>query len=144
VADAETKKLTLLELTRAVVQVLEAWGLSTEQMRAALMLPPDVGAATFHRYREGQEALPEEGNALRRAQYMLRIADALRTTYPRNPEMGGRWIRRGHRRMGRRTPLDVILSGEEAGIIAVLSELDCTFSWDMTGSRADYGPPPPA
>ena len=140
-AESETRQMTLRELTRAVVQVLESWGLSAEQMRAALMLPPNVGAATFHRYREGQESLPEEGNALRRAQYMLRIADALRTTYPRNPEMGGRWIRRGHRRMGRRTPLDVILSGDEAGIIAVLSELDCTFSWDMTGSRADYGPP---
>ena len=142
--EREMRQRTVVELTRAVVRVLESWGLSAEQMRAALMLPPTVGAATFHRYREGQEALPEEGNALRRAQYMLRIADALRTTYPRNPEMGGRWIRRGHRRMGRRTPLDVILSGDEAGIIAVLSELDCTFSWDMTGSKADYGPSGPA
>ena len=36
--------------------------------------------------------------------------------------------------------VEVILDGDETGIIAVLSELDCTFSWDMTGSKADYGP----
>jgi uncharacterized protein (DUF2384 family) len=132
------KQETLVQLTRAVMHVLESWGLSSIQMRAALTLPESVGAATFNRYREGQEVLPDDGDVLRRAQYMLRIADALRTTYPRNPEMAAHWIRRGHRRMGRKTPLQVITAGDEAGIIAVLSELDCTFSWDMTGSKADY------
>lgn len=135
----DARKETLVELTRTVVRLLEAWGLGTEQMSAALALPDTTGAATFYRYREGQEALPDDETVLRRAQYMLRISDALRTTYPRNPEMAAHWIRRGHRRMGRRTPLDVILAGDEAGIITVLSELDCTFSWDMTGSKADYG-----
>jgi uncharacterized protein (DUF2384 family) len=136
--DDIVKQETLVQLTRAVMQVLESWGLSGIQMRAALTLPESVGAATFNRYREGQESLPDDGDVLRRAQYMLRIADALRTTYPRNPEMAAHWIRRGHRRMGRKTPLQVITAGDEAGIIAVLSELDCTFSWDMTGSKADY------
>ena len=138
--ETDVRQQTLLELTRAVVRMMESWGLGTEQMSAALALPEQAGAATFHRYREGQESLPDEANVLRRAQYMLRISDALRTTYPRNPEMAAHWIRRGHRRMGRRTPLDVILAGDEAGIISVLSELDCTFSWDMTGSKADYRP----
>jgi uncharacterized protein (DUF2384 family) len=136
--ETDVRQQTLVELTRTVVRLMESWGLGTEQMSAALALPVQTGAATFYRYREGQEALPDNDTVLRRAQYMLRISDALRTTYPRNPEMAAHWIRRGHRRMGRRTPLDVILAGDEAGIIAVLSELDCTFSWDMTGSKADY------
>jgi uncharacterized protein (DUF2384 family) len=138
--ETDVRHETLIELTRTVVRLMESWGLGAEQMSLALALPAPAGAATFHRYREGQEPLPDEEGVLRRAQYMLRIADALRTTYPRNPEMAAHWIRRGHRRMGRRTPLDVILAGDEAGIIAVLSELDCTFSWDMTGSKADYRP----
>ena len=50
---------TLLELTRTVVRLLEDWGLDTEEMSAALALPGRTGAATFHRYREGQEALPD-------------------------------------------------------------------------------------
>ena len=67
---------------------------------------------------------------------MQRIADALRTTYPRNPRMSGRWVRQGHRRFGRRSPLSMILRDGESGLIAVLSELDCTFSWDLTGSKS--------
>jgi hypothetical protein len=29
-----------------------------------------------------------------------------------------------------------MLEGGDSGLIAVLSELDCTFSWDLTGSKA--------
>ena len=80
--------------------------------------------------------LPDDPVVLRRARYLLRIADALRTTYPRNPRMSGRWVRQGHRRFGRRSPLSMILRDGESGLIAVLSELDCTFSWDLTGSTS--------
>jgi len=58
----------------------------------------------------------------------------LRTTYPCNPEMAGRWIRMRHRRFRNKTPLHMLLNEGETGLIAVLSELDCTFSWDLTGS----------
>jgi hypothetical protein len=51
--------------------------------------------------------------------------------------MASRWIRMPHRRFGRRTPLAIILADEtDSGMIAVLAELDCTFSWDLTGSSA--------
>jgi hypothetical protein len=50
--------------------------------------------------------------------------------------MSGRWVRQGHRRFGRRSPLSMILRDGESGLIAVLSELDCTFSWDLTGSKS--------
>jgi hypothetical protein len=32
--------------------------------------------------------------------------------------------------------LSIILRDGESGLIAVLSELDCTFSWDLTGSQS--------
>jgi len=77
---------------------------------------------------------------LRRAQYMLRISRCPAHHYPRNP----RWRRTGSAAVtaasGGGTPLDVILAGDEAGIIAVLSELDCTFSWGHDRSKADYRP----
>ena len=81
------------------------------------------------------DVLPDDPAVLRRARYLLRISDALRTTYPLNPRMSGRWVRQGHRRFGRRSPLSIILRDGESGLIAVLSELDCTFSWDLTGSK---------
>lgn len=125
---------TMIDLTQAVMQLLDGWRLDTKEMQAILAMPADIRSRTFHKFREGQKAFPEDPAVLRRSHYVLRIADALRTTYPRNPEMGGRWLRQGHRRFGKRTPLSIILDGGEGGLIAVLSELDCTFSWDLTGS----------
>jgi hypothetical protein len=99
-----------------------------------LCLPENVRARALNKFREGTDVLPEDPAVLRRASYLLRIADALRTTYPLNPKMAGRWVSQGHRRFGRRSPLSIILRDGESGLIAVLSELDCTFSWDLTGS----------
>ena len=76
-----------------------------------------------------------------RIEHVVSIADALRTTYPLNPRMASRWVRQAHRRFGRRSPLAIIMRDGESGLIAVLSELDCTFSWDLTGSKSmDYRP----
>jgi hypothetical protein len=129
----------LTDITRMVMQLLDNWKLETAQMQALLCMPKEVRSRSFHKFREGQMTFPDDANVLRRASYLLRISDALRTTYPRNPEMSGRWIRQGHRRFGKRTPLTIMLEGGEGGLIAVLSELDCTFSWDLTGSTAASG-----
>jgi hypothetical protein len=132
----DAKQQALTDITRAVMQLLDGWKLDTAQMQAILALPSDVRARAFQRFREGATALPDDPAVLRRANYLLRIADSLRTTYPLNPEMSGRWIRQPHRRFGKRSPLSIILNEGESGLIAVLSELDCTFSWDLTGSKA--------
>ena len=131
----QDKQEALRQITQAVMGLLDAWELNTEQMQAMLMLPNDVRARAFQKYRDGREVLPDSPDTLRRANYLLRIADALRTTYPCNPRMSGRWVKQPHRRFGRRTPLSIILNGGEGGLVAVLSELDCTFSWDLTGSK---------
>lgn len=131
---AEDKREALVQITQAVMRLMDAWELNTQQMQA-LLLPSNVRARAFQKYRDGKDVLPDDVDVLRRASYLLRIADALRTTYPRNPRMSGRWIKQAHRRFGRRSPLSIILEGGEGGMIAVLSELDCTFSWDLTGSK---------
>lgn len=133
---SDQKQQALADITRLVMQLLDSWKLETAEMQALLCMPKEVRSRTFHKFREGQMSFPDDPNVLRRSQYLLRISDALRTTYPRNPEMAGRWIRQGHRRFGKRTPLTIMLDSGESGLIAVLSELDCTFSWDLTGSTA--------
>ena len=132
----QVKQMALADITRAVMNLLDGWKLDTGEMQAILALPADVRARKFQHFREGHAAFPDTPEILRRANYLLRIADSLRTTYPRNPDMSGRWVRQPHRRFGRRSPLSIILNDGESGLIAVLSELDCTFSWDLTGSRA--------
>jgi hypothetical protein len=131
-----TKQQALRDLTQAVMNLVDAWGLETREVQELLGLPDKVRARSFNKFREGREVLPDDPHVLRRANYLLRISESLRTSFPRNPEMGGRWIRQPHRRFGRRTPLSIILGSGESGYIAVLSEVDCTFSWDMTGSKA--------
>jgi len=122
------------DISRAVVGLLESWQLKTADMQNLLLLPTSYRARKFSKLREGREVLPDDEQVLRRAGYLLRISEALRTSYPCNPEMSGRWIRMRHRRFRNKTPLDMILNEGETGLIAVLSELDCTFSWDLTGS----------
>jgi hypothetical protein len=124
------------QLTQAVMALLDEWQLGVDEMQQLLLLPSNVRARAFQKFREGHEVFPDEENTLRRANYLLRIADALRTTYPRNPKMAGQWVKMRHRRFRNRTPLQMIFEGGEMGLVAVLSELDCTFSWDMTGSKA--------
>lgn len=133
---ADQQQNALMDVTRAVMRLLDEWRLDAREMQCLLALPENVRARAFNKFREGQATLPDNQQVLRRAKYLLRIADSLRTSYPRNPEMSGRWIRQPHRRFARRTPLSIILEDGESGLIAVLAELDCTFSWDLTGSKA--------
>ena len=130
------------DITRAVMALLDSWQLDTREIQAILDLPETTRTRALNKYREGHDVFPDDPTVMRRAGYLLRISDALRTTYPLNPRMSGRWVRQGHRRFGRRSPLSIILRDGESGLIAVLSELDCTFSWDLTGSKTpDYQPP---
>lgn len=131
-----TKQEALEDITLAVMNLVDAWGLQTQEVQELLGLSDKVRGRSLHKFREGRATLPDEPHVLRRAKYLLRISESLRTSFPRNPEMGGRWIRQPHRRFGRRSPLSLILGSGESGYIAVLSEVDCTFSWDLTGSKA--------
>ncbi|MBK1700684.1 DUF2384 domain-containing protein [Thiococcus pfennigii] len=125
-------------LTQRAMSLLDGWRLPPPQIAALLDLPDGIRSRAIGRFRDG-EALPDEAEVNRRLHYLLRIEDALRTSFPRSPEMRDLWILRGNRRFGRRTPLAVMLEDGESGFIAVLSHLDCTFAWDLTGSKTRYG-----
>lgn len=123
-----------LDLTHAVIHLLEEWGLQTKEMVAVLDLPHSVKVRNFNRFRD-DTPFPDEPQVMKRIQYLLQIADALRTTYPRSPQMRGRWMKQRNRRLRHRTPLAMILENGENGLSAVLAELDCTYAWDISGSK---------
>ena len=127
--------LTLEErvlMTRATMRIMDSWKLESEEMRTILGLPEKVRARSLQKYRS-HEVFPDEPEIERRADYILRIAGALRTSYPTNPYMGERWLRLKHRRFSR-TPLAVLMSDGEQGLVSVLAELDCTFGWELSSS----------
>jgi hypothetical protein len=118
--------------------LLDDWGLSSRDIVKILDLPATVRSRNVARFREDLP-LPDSPQVMQRVDYLLRISDALRTYFPRNPEMRSIWMRRGNRKFGRRAPLALMVEDGEVGLISVLSHLDCTYAWDRTGSKASYG-----
>jgi len=127
-----------LALTRRTMNLLEGWGLAARDIAAILDLPEGVKARHISRFKE-EEPFPDEAQVHRRVAYLMRIEESLHTYFPRNPEMRSLWVKRGNKQFGRRAPIAVMVEDGENGLIHVLSHLDCTFAWDMTGSKAEYG-----
>lgn len=122
-----------LVVTKATMSILDSWKLGIDEMRVLMGLPENVRARSFQKFRS-HEPFPDDPAVQRRADYVLRIAGALHTSYPTNSNMGWRWLRQRNRRFGR-APLSLLMEGGEDGLVAVLAELDCTFSWDQSGSK---------
>lgn len=134
-------ELTLDErcaLTRRILSLLEGWNLGASDILALLQLPASIKARNLSRYRD-EECFPDDPQVNRRLSYLVRIEDALHTYFPRNPEMRHLWVKRANRKFNKRAPIAVMVEDGESGLISVLSNLDCTFAWDMTGSKAEYG-----
>jgi len=136
----EQSQLTLDErilLTRRTMALLEGWGLGAREIVSLLCLPDSVKARNIARFRD-EVPFPDEAAVNHRVAYLVRIEEALHTYFPRNPEMRTLWVKRGNKQFGRRAPIAVMVEDGESGLVSVLSHLDCTFAWDMTGSKSEY------
>jgi hypothetical protein len=121
-----------MAITRGVMNLFDNWGLHAEEMMALLNLQGK--ARHFSQYRHNKP-FPDEPGLLRRIEYLVRIDEALRTTYPAHPNMGRQWLRQCSGKFNHRSPLVMMMDEGEQGLIYVLSRLDCTFAWDQSGSR---------
>lgn len=126
-----------MEVTRGVMSMLDAWNLSARDIITLLDLPDSVRVRNVARFRE-DVPFPDEPKVIKRIDYLLRISDALRTYFPRNPEMRSLWMKKTNRHFQRKAPLAMMVEGGESGLISVLMHLDCTYAWDRTGSKASY------
>ena len=122
-------------LTQKIMSSLDDWGLSAADQVVVLNLPEGVRTRKLRAFHE-DTPLPTDENVEFRAVRILGIIDALRTTYPKNESMGGRWMKKAHRRFQNRTPLQVMLEDGNTGVNSVLAELDCSYAWELTGSQA--------
>ena len=114
---------------------LDEWGLSAADQVTVLNLPDGTRTPKLRAYHD-DTPLPNDSNVEFRAVRILGIIDALRTTYPKNEQMGSRWMKAPHRRMQNRTPLQVMLEEGDTGVNTVLAELDCAYAWELSGSQA--------
>ena len=120
--------------TLKVMKALDEWGLSGEQILAVLDFPKTERSRHLAKYRK-DTPFPDDENVICRVTFLLGIIDALRTTYPRNLQMGARWMAAPHVRLKNRCPLQAMLEDGETGVVAVLSELDCAYAWELSGSK---------
>lgn len=121
-----------LAITRGTMNLFESWGLHADEMMA--LLDMEGKARHFSQYRYSKP-FPDEPGLMRRIEYLVRIDEALRTTYPTNPSMGKRWLRQRNHKFNKHSPLSMMMGDGERGLIYVLSRLDCTFAWDQSGSK---------
>jgi hypothetical protein len=119
--------------TKKVMDALDEWGLNGEQILMVLDFPGTERSRHLAKYRK-DTPFPDDENVASRVKFLLGIIDALRTTYPRNLQMGARWMALPNVRLQNRCPLQVMLEEGETGVVAVLSELDCAYAWELSGS----------
>ena len=120
--------------TQKVMYALDDWGLNGEQILFILDFPKTERSRHLAKYRK-DTPFPDDENVTCRVKILLGIIDALRTTYPRNVQMGARWMAAPHVRLKNRCPLQAMLEDGETGVVAVLSELDCAYAWELSGSK---------
>nr|MBS0022281.1 DUF2384 domain-containing protein [Gammaproteobacteria bacterium] len=121
-------------MTHALVELLDGWGVGDGDKLKILGLAGTIRSRTFKRYRDGTP-FPLDHQVLEHVQHLVGIADALRTTFPRNAGMSAYWMRKPNRHLNHRSPLAVLIQDGLAGLTRVRAHLDCTYAWDLTGSR---------
>jgi uncharacterized protein (DUF2384 family) len=119
--------------TIKVMAAVDDWGLNGKQILAMLDMPDGHHTRHLQRFRK-DTPFPDIEQVNTRVIRLLGIIDALRTSYPRNLNMGARWMNMPHRRFSKRTPINTMLEDGEKGVLAVLAELDCTYAWELSGS----------
>ena len=122
-------------MTQKVMSSLDEWGLSAAEQLTVLDLPEGTRTRKLRSFHD-DTPFPETEEVKYRVVRLLGIIDALRTTYPKNMLMGGRWMKTPHRRFQNKTPLQKMLEDGNNGVTAVLAELDCTYAWDLSGSQS--------
>lgn len=115
-------------LSRSVMNILDGWGLNTEQLLLILDLPEKTPTRNLRKYRDGQP-FPEDKKVYQRLEHIVGIADALRTSYPHNPRMGALWIKQKSKHFRQRVPLMIMVEDGLEGLLRVRSHLDCAFDW---------------
>ena len=126
-------KQDLIAISNNTMRVLDEWGLSGNEIIALLALPSKTRVRHLERYRDGSP-FPESKEIMERVEHIAGIADALRTTFPRNAHMGIKWMHAHHKRLQNQTPIHFLNAHGLGGLRIVRAELDCAFAWDQSGS----------
>lgn len=114
-------------LSNLLTELFELWGVTAEEQLELMGYPDGSRVSELRRLRQGKP-FPDNDDMLFRVEQILAIHDCLRTAYPRSVNMAKYWLHQSNRRLGRRTPISVMLQGA-GGLREVRTHLDCTQNW---------------
>ena len=123
-----------LQSTQAIIRMLDQFGLDAEQQIRLLGFPEGTKTRTLRQHRENIP-FPDDKEIQSRVTLLAHISDALRTTYPTNPQMALFWVKQKNRHLGNKRPVEVLSEGTRNDLISVLSILDCTVHWDVSSAK---------
>ena len=115
-------------LTVQIMETLDSWGMSSEEIISLIALPTKTPTRALRRYRENT-AFPVSPELEERIQHIVGINDALRTSYPHNPNMGKMWMRQRSKKLNNQIPLQIIVENGLEGIVEIRKHLDCSYDW---------------
>ena len=119
-----------LLVTRGIMEILDGWGLSADEIIFVLALPEKTPSRAMRKYRE-TAPFPFNDEIEERVGHIIGIADAIRTSYPHNPQMGKIWLRQSSKKLNNRIPLKVILEKGLEGLLEIRTHLDCSYDWEQ-------------
>ena len=122
-------------ITRAIINILDSWSVSAANQLVLLALPKGTRPGAIRQFRQSTP-FPEVAGLMERIEHLVGIADALRTSYPRNAHMSSIWMNKINHRFDNRTPLAAMLEDGLNGIMAVRTHLDCAYDWHISGSAS--------
>ncbi len=110
------------------MEILDGWGMSSIEIISLLALPDKTPTRALRRYRENTP-FPITPELIERLEHIIGITEALRTSYPHNPQMGKIWIRQQSKKLQNKIPLQIIVENGLNGIIEIRKHLDCSYDW---------------
>ena len=117
-----------ISLTVRIMEILDGWGMTSAEIISLIALPEKTPTRALRRYRDNT-AFPVSPELDERVDHIIGITDALRTSYPHNPNMGKMWIRQKSKKLNNQIPLQIIVEGGLDGIIEIRKHLDCSYDW---------------
>ena len=118
-----------ISLTVRIMEILDGWGMTSAEIISLIALPEKTPTRALRRYRDNT-AFPVSPELDERVDHIIGITDALRTSYPHNPNMGKMWIRQKSKKLNNQIPLQIIVEGGLDGIIEIRKHLDCSYDWN--------------
>jgi len=117
-----------MEQTKAVIQLLDNWGVNAADRMLLLGLPKEIKSRHMDQFRKSTP-LPDTKEVNEHVSHLIGIYDALRTSYPTNEGMAAIWLKKANKKFDDRAPLMTMIEGGLMGLMTVRAHLDCTFAW---------------